>query len=152
MHVGNGRDIPDTLDGLTLERLAATARLYRDLNLPVAVTGGLLPGAHASLAGLMREELEENYNVPVTWSEEESHTTFENAMFTDTLLKSKSIGICRGRFGRSSTRGSALCLGQSGGLPLLRCALATFFRAYILCRIRFMHYTSFLGLLTIASA
>jgi uncharacterized SAM-binding protein YcdF (DUF218 family) len=91
MHVGNGRDFPDMPDGLTLERLAAAARLFRDLRLPVAVTGGLVPHARTSLAGLMSKELEENFSVPVTWSEGESHTTFENAVFTARILKSQHI-------------------------------------------------------------
>jgi uncharacterized SAM-binding protein YcdF (DUF218 family) len=91
VHVGNGQDVPDTPDGLTLERLAAAARLYRELRLPVAVTGGLIPHAHAPLGSLMKKELEENFGVSVRWSEEESRTTFENAVFTAKILKTEHI-------------------------------------------------------------
>jgi len=90
-HVGNGRDIPDTLDGLTLERLEAAARLYRDLKLPIAVTGGHLPRTQATLGGLMKKVLEEDFEIPVRWSEEQSRTTFENAVFTARLLKADHI-------------------------------------------------------------
>jgi uncharacterized SAM-binding protein YcdF (DUF218 family) len=90
-HVGNGRDIPDTLDGLTLERMEAVARLYRDLKLPIAVTGGRLPRTHATLGGLMKKAMEEDFEVPVRWSEEQSRTTFENAVFTARLLKADHI-------------------------------------------------------------
>jgi len=91
LHVGNGQGEPDTLDGLSLERLDAAVRLYHDLKLPVAVTGGLMAGAHASLGGLMKKELEQNFGVPVRWSEEESETTFENAVFTAKMLRSENI-------------------------------------------------------------
>lgn len=90
-HVGNGRDIPDTLDGLTLERLEAAARLYHDLKLPIAVTGGHLPRTHATLGGLMKKAMEEDFEVPVRWSEEQARTTFENAVFTARLLKADHI-------------------------------------------------------------
>jgi uncharacterized SAM-binding protein YcdF (DUF218 family) len=90
-HAGNGQDILDTLDGLTLERMEAAARLYRDLKLPVAVTGGRLPRIHATLGSLMKKAMEEDFEVPVRWNEEQSHTTFENAVFTARLLKADHI-------------------------------------------------------------
>jgi uncharacterized SAM-binding protein YcdF (DUF218 family) len=89
---GNGKDEPDSLDGFSLERLASATRLYRIVRLPVAVTGGRLFGSTNNLGRLMKEELEQNFGIPVRWSEEESRTTFENAEFTARLLKADHIG------------------------------------------------------------
>lgn len=89
MHIGDGA--PDTLDGVTLERLAAAARLWRLTELPVAVTGGRPPRAASSLGALMKTELEENFHVPVNWAEGESRTTIENATFTAPLLKQAGV-------------------------------------------------------------
>jgi uncharacterized SAM-binding protein YcdF (DUF218 family) len=39
----------------------------------------------------MKKELEQNFGIPVRWSEEESETTFENAVFTAKMLRSENI-------------------------------------------------------------
>ena len=39
----------------------------------------------------MKGELEQNFGIPVRWSEEGSRTTFENAEFTARLLKADHI-------------------------------------------------------------
>jgi uncharacterized SAM-binding protein YcdF (DUF218 family) len=91
-HLGNGKDEPDSLDGFSLERLASAARLYRMVGLPVAVTGGRIVGSTDTLGRLMKEGLEQNFGIPVRWSEEASRTTFENAAFTAQLLKADHIG------------------------------------------------------------
>jgi uncharacterized SAM-binding protein YcdF (DUF218 family) len=83
----DGRD--DGFSGvglLTLDRLAAAARLYRRLHLPIVVSGGRVPHLGVSAAKLMRDELEQNFLVPVTFSEEISHTTYENAAYTSHFL------------------------------------------------------------------
>jgi uncharacterized SAM-binding protein YcdF (DUF218 family) len=85
--VGNGADAPDAPDSLTIERLAWAVRLYRLTNLPIAVTGGLLTGSRTALGVLMARELEQDFRVPVKWTESASRTTFENAEFTAALLK-----------------------------------------------------------------
>ena len=90
--IGNGADIPDTLGPLSLERLAFAAQAFRRLRLPVAVSGGLVPSAHAAAAELMKPLLERDFAVPVVWSEERSRTTFENAVFTAELLRGRDIG------------------------------------------------------------
>jgi uncharacterized SAM-binding protein YcdF (DUF218 family) len=89
--VGDGVRIPDSVGLLTLERLAAAARVYRRLRLPVAVTAGPLAGSHAPLAKLMRDELEEDFSVPTKWVEDRSRTTYENALYTAELLKPANI-------------------------------------------------------------
>jgi uncharacterized SAM-binding protein YcdF (DUF218 family) len=87
IHVGDGDRYPDRLDALSIERVAWAAELYRTLSLPIAVTGGRIKGATSSLGALMKQQLENNFGVPVTWTEELSRTTFENAEYTTRLLK-----------------------------------------------------------------
>jgi uncharacterized SAM-binding protein YcdF (DUF218 family) len=89
--IGNGADIADTLGPLSLERLVWAAQAFRKLRLPVAVSGGLVPGGHAAAAALMKPVLERDFAVPVVWSEERSRTSFENAVFTAELLRGRDV-------------------------------------------------------------
>jgi len=89
--LGDGAGIPDSVGLLTLERLAAATRLYRRLGLPVVVTGGQVAGTHEPLAKLMREELEQDFSIPVKWAEGRSRTTYENALYTAELVKPANI-------------------------------------------------------------
>jgi uncharacterized SAM-binding protein YcdF (DUF218 family) len=91
VHLGDGEGVPDTLGPLTLERMALAAHAYRQLHLQVAVTGGRNGGAHATEASLMRASLEQDFAVPVTWSEDRSRNTYENALFTARLLKAENV-------------------------------------------------------------
>lgn len=86
IRVGDGKT-PDRLDPLSIQRVAWAAELYHTLPLPVAVTGGNIRGSKSSLGALMRHELEHEFGVPVTWTEERSRTTFENAEFTARMLE-----------------------------------------------------------------
>jgi len=88
---GDGDKVPDTLGAWTLERVVYAAHAYRQLNLPVAVTGGRPAGAHASEGMLMKAALEGDFNVPVTWVEDHSRTTFENAVNTKKLLQVDNV-------------------------------------------------------------
>jgi uncharacterized SAM-binding protein YcdF (DUF218 family) len=89
---GNGADLPDAVGVLTLERLASAARLYRRLRLPIVVSGGgALDHQSVSVASLMRQELENNFSVPVQFVEEKSHNTFENAFYTTNILKPHGV-------------------------------------------------------------
>ena len=83
---GDGVDTPDRLGPLSLERMVFAAEAHRRLHLPVVVTGGRLTGAHASLGALMKAALEQDFGVPVAWNEDQSHTTWENALYTSRLL------------------------------------------------------------------
>jgi len=81
----------DTLGRLTLERVRYGARVARETELPVLVTGGA-PGGGTAEAPLMRDVLEREYGVPVRWVEPQSRDTHENAIFSARLLKADGIG------------------------------------------------------------
>jgi uncharacterized SAM-binding protein YcdF (DUF218 family) len=88
---GDGDQVPDTLGTWTLERVVFGARAYRQLHLKLAVTGGRAAGAHQSEASLMKAALQSDFDVPVTWAEDQSRTTWENAVNTAKLLKPENI-------------------------------------------------------------
>ncbi len=88
---GDGILVPDSVGLLTFERLEAAARLYRRLRLPVVVTGGPADASDVSLAKLMREDLQEDFSIPVEWVEGRSRTTYENALYTADLIKPANI-------------------------------------------------------------
>ena len=83
---GDGANIPDRLGPLSLERVAFGAEAQRRLHLPVVVSGGTIHGALVSEGALMKTALEADFAVPVAWTEEQSRTTWENALFTARLL------------------------------------------------------------------
>jgi uncharacterized SAM-binding protein YcdF (DUF218 family) len=86
LRLGDGGDIPDMLDALSLERVAFAAEAHRRLRLPVLVSGGVDPGGHLAEGGLMQAALERDFATPVAWNEERSTTTRENAVYTAQLL------------------------------------------------------------------
>jgi len=88
---GDGGEIADSLGPLSVERAMFAAEAFRRLRIPVAVTGGSIPGAHASSAELMKPVLERNFAVPVVWSEDRSLTTYENAVNSAALLKPQKV-------------------------------------------------------------
>jgi uncharacterized SAM-binding protein YcdF (DUF218 family) len=83
---GDGAGIPDRLGPLSLERVTFGAEAYRRLHLPVVVSGGTVRGARVSEGALMKTALEADFAVPVAWTEDQSRTTWENALFTARLL------------------------------------------------------------------
>jgi uncharacterized SAM-binding protein YcdF (DUF218 family) len=91
VHPGDGEKIADTLGPWSLERVVLAAQAYRQLKLKVAVSGGQVAGAHVSEASLMKTALETQFNVPVTWVDDKSRTTYENAVFTAKLLKADNV-------------------------------------------------------------
>jgi uncharacterized SAM-binding protein YcdF (DUF218 family) len=89
---GDQAGTPDAVGALTLERLAAAARLYRRLRVPVLVTGGTAPNyARPPPASLMRDELEQNFSVPVSFMETQAQNTFENGLYASRILATKGI-------------------------------------------------------------
>jgi len=69
----------DTVSEAALVRLRYGARLQRELQLPILVTGGQPLGNTVSEAQQMRIVLEHDFQVPVRWTENNSDNTLENA-------------------------------------------------------------------------
>ncbi len=74
-----------------LERLRHAAKLHRDTNLPILVTGGDPLQTGYKEAYFMKKTLEEEFNVPVKWIEDESKTTKENLALSNIILKRNNI-------------------------------------------------------------
>lgn len=62
------------------------ADAYQQLRLPVAVSGGQLFKWDITVAASMKAALIQHFAVPVTWTEDRSRTTYENAVYTAQLL------------------------------------------------------------------
>ena len=91
VHPGDGAAEPDTLGPLSLARVVYAAEAYRALHLPVAVSGGRVFPAQTAEAALMQAALQRDFTVPVAWTDEESRTTYENALYTARLLAPERI-------------------------------------------------------------
>ena len=95
--LGGGRRIGaaeyggDTLKGISLERLRYAAHLHRALKKPVLVTGGAPLGNSTSEAAQMKQVLQQEFQVPVQWSEQGSNNTLENARLSHRLLNSAGV-------------------------------------------------------------
>jgi uncharacterized SAM-binding protein YcdF (DUF218 family) len=81
----------DRLGPLSLERLVFASAAYHQLHLPVAVSGGRVGNMQSSLAELMKTTLETYLKIPVTWIEDQSLTTYENALYTERLLRDQHV-------------------------------------------------------------
>lgn len=82
----------DTVGGSTLERVRLAAVLHRRTGLPLLVTGGLgKSSGEYSVARLMKQTLEQEFSVPVRWSEEHSDNTLQNAVYSMKLLAPTSV-------------------------------------------------------------
>ncbi|MCJ8170666.1 YdcF family protein [Atopomonas sediminilitoris] len=84
---GWGGDVPSLY---AAERLHYAARLAKASGLPVLASGGLhfgQPPSEAALAG----EMLADFGVPLRWQEEQSRTTWENAVYSAPLLKAEGI-------------------------------------------------------------
>ena len=64
----------EALNHSSLERARYGAHVARHTDLPVLVTGGRLSGTHSE-AELLREALENDWNIPVRWSEDAARNT-----------------------------------------------------------------------------
>jgi len=91
VRLGNGASAPGTLGPLSLERVVYAAEAYRHLQLPVAVSGGRVYPAQTAEAVLMRAVLDRDFGVPVTWSDDQSRTTYENALYTARIFNPERI-------------------------------------------------------------
>jgi uncharacterized SAM-binding protein YcdF (DUF218 family) len=83
---------PHALPGfLTLDRLREGAALYRRTRLPILVTGGTVQPDRPPVALIMADSLRNDFQVPVTWVEDASRDTWQNAEFTAEILKARGI-------------------------------------------------------------
>lgn len=87
-HAADGSIAPGPL---TLERLAAGARLARRESLPILVTGGRLSPADPPIATAMAVSLAADLVLPPRWVEPAARDTSENALFSAELLRRDSI-------------------------------------------------------------
>jgi uncharacterized SAM-binding protein YcdF (DUF218 family) len=83
-----GREIDGTA---TLQRNLYAAFLYKQVKLPVLVTGGLFKSSEYSEAAVMATTLVNIFSVNVTWLEEQSKNTAENAIYSAAILKENDI-------------------------------------------------------------
>ncbi len=81
----------DTVSKETLERLRFAAKLYRETGKPILVTGGKPLGNSQSEAAQMKQVLEQEFHVPVQWTEGESDNTLENARLSRQILQQAGI-------------------------------------------------------------
>ena len=81
----------DTVSPTSLQRLRYAAKLYRELNKPILLTGGSPRGIGLSEARQMKQVLEQEFNIPVTWLEEESDNTLASARNSYLLLQQSGI-------------------------------------------------------------
>ena len=81
----------DTTGYATLERLRYAARLHRETGKPVLATGGKLPEDDSPEAQQMKAVLEQEFNVPVRWTENESLNTLGNARYSFPILQQAGI-------------------------------------------------------------
>jgi uncharacterized SAM-binding protein YcdF (DUF218 family) len=81
----------DTISDGTLVRLRYGAKLQRETGKPILVTGGKPLGNRLSEAQQMRKVLEQDFHVPVNWTEDTSDNTFENAYHAFHTLQQPGI-------------------------------------------------------------
>jgi uncharacterized SAM-binding protein YcdF (DUF218 family) len=81
----------DTVSHSTLLRLRYGARLYRNTHLAILVTGGKPLGNTVSEAMQMKTALEQDFQVPVRWTEGESNNSLENAQNSFQQLQKAGI-------------------------------------------------------------
>lgn len=82
----------DTVSTTTLERLRYAAYLHRQTNLPVLVSGGrVFKDNRTAEATSMRAVLENEFSIPVRWTEDQARNTWENAGYSRQLLARENI-------------------------------------------------------------
>lgn len=81
----------DTISDAALVRLRYGAKLQRETGKPILVTGGKPLGNDVSEAQQMRTALEQDFQVPVRWTEDASDNTLENARYSYQILQKAGI-------------------------------------------------------------
>ncbi len=89
---GDG-DEPETLSvgPLSLERLRRGALLHRRTGLPILISGGPLHPGEEPLSSILSRSLQQDFGVPVRWTEARSHDTWQNARDSAGVLKDAGI-------------------------------------------------------------
>lgn len=80
-----------TVGPLSLERLRYAARLHRQTQIPILVSGGVLETGGPPLSSSMKDALVNDFGVDVRWMERRSRTTRENAQMSAELLLAEGI-------------------------------------------------------------
>ena len=81
----------DTVDSASLVRLRYAAHLHRATGKSILVSGGSPEGSAISEAQAMKTVLENEFKTPVTWTENASANTLENARASYKILKAQGI-------------------------------------------------------------
>jgi uncharacterized SAM-binding protein YcdF (DUF218 family) len=81
----------DTVNEYSLLRLRYAAKLYRESGYPILLSGGKPAGNALSEAQQMKRVLVEEFNVPVTWTEDSSDNTLESALACRQLLQANNV-------------------------------------------------------------
>lgn len=81
----------DTVNEQALPRLRYGAKLHRENGAPILVTGGKPLGNELSEAQQMRTSLQQDFHVPVRWTEDMSDNTLENARNSFQILQKAGI-------------------------------------------------------------
>ncbi len=90
--IQKSRDSPFALPGsLTAERLRKGAELWRRVKLPILVTGGIVQPGRPPVGRVMADSLRDDYQIPVQWVEDNSATTWDNAVMSAEILKKQGI-------------------------------------------------------------
>ena len=81
----------DTVNSATLVRVRYAATLYRSVKKPILVSGGVARIYPVPEAHMMRDTLHREFQVPVTWVEDASSNTLENARASFRMLNAAGI-------------------------------------------------------------
>jgi uncharacterized SAM-binding protein YcdF (DUF218 family) len=76
---------------LTLDRERACSILFRRVQLPVLVTGGVLLGGDPPIGVVTAQSLRDDFQIPVRWIESRSRDTWENAEYSAPILRANGI-------------------------------------------------------------
>lgn len=76
---------------LTLERERAGAALFRRVQLPVLLTGGMLRRHDPPIAVVMERSMRDDFQIPIRWVEDRSRDTWENAEYSAAILQAEGI-------------------------------------------------------------
>jgi uncharacterized SAM-binding protein YcdF (DUF218 family) len=81
----------DTVSASSLMRLRYAAKLQRETGKPVLLSAGKPLGNDLSEAQQMKSVLEQEFNIPVRWTEDASDNTLESARYSYQLLQHTGV-------------------------------------------------------------